>query len=122
MFEGRFPFAGLGPGADDAVKPVAADALVRLEWDVLKARLGAARELRGALGHEAWSGTQEGMDDASFDPRSARKLHAHGDGKQPFNLDFSADGKPVGDTILPSDAAAPKGMAQNPARSGDPRI
>ena len=88
-----------------------------MEWDALVARLGAARELRGALANHGPASSGADAADASFDARSARRLHALADGKLALNHKISADGNAIRRTVRTNDAAAPQGSAM----TGDPR-
>ena len=110
MFEGKPPFAPEarvwkhGEAMEDSLCPV--------DWDELKARLAAARDLRSE-----WSDTAV-CEDASFDADSARRLAARHDRIEELGFDDVplANGK---GGVNPDDLANGKGVCPNIGRQSE---
>lgn len=84
MFEGKLPHPPL-------LRPAKAgdsgDELRPVSWTDLVARLGAARDFRATLA------LHDGEGDGSFDPDSAQRIAALGEGERDVNFDDLGNGK-----------------------------
>lgn len=85
MFEGKLPTQPKAPLSDNGA--AADEALCPLEWNDLKARLAAARELRCELADETID------EDASFDADFARKIAAQHDRRDDGYDEYPDPGK-----------------------------